>query len=99
MQIEKIIKQPEGRRLEFKEQLPSGSNLAKTVIAFSNDAGGAIYLGVKDEPREIVGLEPDTILQLEERIGSMIFDQCDPVILPEFIIITVDKKAILRVKW
>ena len=98
IEIEKIIKQPEGRRLEFKEQLPSGSNLARTVIAFSNDAGGELYLGVKDEPREIAGLDPDTILQLEERISSMVFDQCDPVILPEFIIMTVDNKAILRIK-
>jgi len=45
MNIRKIVKQPEGRRLEFKEQPPSGSNLAKTVSAFSNDAGGEIYLG------------------------------------------------------
>jgi len=97
MKIEEIIKQPEGRRLELKEKLPSGSNLAKTVIAFSNDAGGEIYLGVKYEPREIVGLDPDTMIQLEEQISSMIFDQCAPIILPEFKIITVDKKAILRV--
>jgi len=98
MNIKKIIKQPEGRRQEFKEQLPSGSNLARTIIAFSNDAGGEIYLGVKDETREIVGLNPDTIIPLEERISSMVFDQCAPVILPEFIIMTEDKKAILRIK-
>ncbi len=98
MKIKEIINQPEGRRLEFKEQLPSGSNLARTVIAFSNDAGGEIYLGIKDESREIVGLNQDTILPLEERISSMVFDQCDPVILPEFIIMTVAKKAILRIK-
>ena len=98
MKIKEILNQPEGRRLEFKEQLPSGSNLARTVIAFSNDAGGEIYLGVKDESREIVGLNQDTILPLEERISSMVFDQCDPVILPEFIIMTVAKKAILRIK-
>jgi ATP-dependent DNA helicase RecG len=55
MNIKEIIKQTEGRRLELKEQLPFGSNLAKTVIAFSNDAGGEMYLGVKDEPREYVG--------------------------------------------
>lgn len=49
MNIKEIIKQPEGRRLEFKEQIPSGSHLSRTVIAFSNDAGGEIFLGVKDE--------------------------------------------------
>ncbi len=35
MKIKKMVKHPEGRRLEFKEHLPSGSNIAKTVIAFT----------------------------------------------------------------
>ena len=39
MKILETIKQPEGRRLGFKEVLPSVSDIAKTVIAFSNDAG------------------------------------------------------------
>ena len=33
MKIKKMVKHPEGRRLEFKEHLPSG--LARTVIAFT----------------------------------------------------------------
>ena len=94
MKIEDIIKQPEGRRLEFKEHLPPGSNLARTVIAFSNDAGGEIYLGVKDETREYAGLDPDTIIQLEEQIRSMIFDQCAPVISPEFTVIEAVQQLI-----
>ena len=40
MSIEEILKQPEGRRLEFKAELPEHSDLAKTVVAFANDAGG-----------------------------------------------------------
>lgn len=40
-----IIKSQEGRRLEFKGELPGNSDLAKTVIAFANDAGGDIYIG------------------------------------------------------
>jgi len=39
-----IIKQPEGRRLEFKAELPSGTELAKTMIAFANDAEGSAVL-------------------------------------------------------
>jgi len=33
---------PESRRLEFKESLPKGDQLAKTVIAFANGGGGKI---------------------------------------------------------
>jgi predicted HTH transcriptional regulator len=52
--ISDIINQPEGRRLDFKEMLPSNADLAKTIIAFANDAGGEFYLGIKDNPREMV---------------------------------------------
>ena len=40
MKIEDIIKQTEGRRLEFKEKPPTKAELNKTIIAFANDAGG-----------------------------------------------------------
>lgn len=35
MNIKDLLKQPEGRRLEFKESLPEHADLAKTVIAFT----------------------------------------------------------------
>jgi len=74
MRISEIIKQPEGRRLEFKETLPSSSELAKTIVAFANDAGGEIILGVKNEPREAVGLPGEELVQMEELISSIIYD-------------------------
>lgn len=50
-----LIEYPEGRRREYKETLPAAEELAKTVIAFSNDAGGELFIGVKDQPRQVVG--------------------------------------------
>ena len=50
-----IIRQPEGRRLEFKETLPTSADLAKTFVAFANDAGGELFIGIRNEPREVVG--------------------------------------------
>lgn len=35
MKIKDIIKQPEGRRLEFKETLPKNADLANTIIALA----------------------------------------------------------------
>lgn len=55
MFIADIIKQPEGRRLEFKESLPEHADLAKTVIAFANDAGGELYIGIRNNPSFHVG--------------------------------------------
>ncbi len=44
MKIDGLLQLTEGRRLEFKKSLPAKSDLAKTVIAFANDAGGTSTL-------------------------------------------------------
>jgi len=59
MNIAEILKQPEGRRLEFKGSIPEANGLEKTVIAFANDAGGDFYLGIQDDPREVIGIPED----------------------------------------
>ena len=38
MKFTELIKQPEGRRLEFKAKLPAVADIAKTIVAFANDA-------------------------------------------------------------
>ena len=68
MNIKEILNQSEGRRLEFKAELPEHSDLAKTVVAFANDAGGDLYIGVADDPREVVGLDEDKLVQSKELI-------------------------------
>ena len=74
MKIDELLQLTEGRRLEFKITLPSKSDLAKTVIAFANDAGGHIYIGVQDNPRSIAGLPEDELVELEEQISNIIFE-------------------------
>ena len=78
--IEEFWTQAESRRLEFKEQFPGGKQLAKTSIAFSNGGGGKIVFGVKNDPREIVGIANDKLFKLEERIANHILDNCEPTI-------------------
>jgi len=39
MKLNELLKQPEGRRLEFKENFPKKADLCKTITAFANDAG------------------------------------------------------------
>jgi ATP-dependent DNA helicase RecG len=83
MKISEIIQQTEGRRLEFKETLPTVSDLAKTIIAFANDAGGELFIGIRNEPRELVGVPEDELMKMEEQISNLIHDQCYPVIVPD----------------
>ena len=95
--INKMITQLEGRRLEFKAQMPENSDLAKTIVAFANDAGGDIYIGVSDSPRDIIGVDEDKLIATEEKISNIIFDRCYPAILPEIKFITVDEKHLIQV--
>jgi ATP-dependent DNA helicase RecG len=68
MKITELIIQPEGRRLEFKAKMPAISDIAKTIVAFANDAGGELFIGIRNEPRELVGVKEDSLIRLEEQI-------------------------------
>jgi len=94
--LSEILKQPEGRKLDFKETLPSKANLAKTIISFANDAGGEFYLGIKDKPREVTGLNEDDLIELEEKISNIVYDNCNPVILPEISFLIFNDKHIIK---
>ncbi|MCF7919067.1 MAG: putative DNA binding domain-containing protein [Candidatus Cloacimonetes bacterium] len=88
----------EGRRLEFKEFLPTGDILSKTVVAFSNSVGGNLIIGIKDKTREIIGVDENEILALEEKVSNIIHNRCEPIILPEISIYRIDDKLIMLIK-
>ncbi len=97
MTIKELIKQPEGRRLEFKSELPENADLAKTIAAFANDAGGELYIGVRNNPREVVGVAEDELMAIEEKVSSIIYDRCYPAILPEITFLTDEDKHLIKV--
>ncbi len=90
--------QSESRRLEFKESLPKGDQIARTVVAFANGAGGKLIFGVRNEPRQIFGIPEEELFALEEKVSSHIFDRCTPAIIPEIYIQAADGKHILVVE-
>jgi len=98
MKIIELIHQPEGRRVEFKEFLPRVSDLAKTIVAFANDAGGELFIGIKNEPREITGIAEDEVMALEEQISNLIHDHCHPVIVPDISFHGIDGKRFIKVQ-
>lgn len=78
MKIQEILKQPEGKTLEFKKGIPKDrQNLLKTVVAFANGAGGNIYVGVNDD-RTVTGIEEEPF-DLEEKLASIIYDSISPI--------------------
>ncbi|MEG0253463.1 MAG: ATP-binding protein, partial [Muribaculaceae bacterium] len=58
--------------------MPENSDLAKTMVAFANDAGGDLYIGVADDPREVIGLDEEKLMAIEEKISNILFDRCYP---------------------
>jgi len=97
MTIKELIKQSEGRRLEFKGELPERADLAKTIIAFANDAGGELYIGIDNNSRAILGVAEDELFATEEKISSIIYDRCYPAILPEITFLMEDDKHLIKV--
>ena len=77
--IENLLKEPESKTLEFKENATSLKPIIKTVVAFANTSGGIIVIGVSDKGKRIVGVENP--LQEEERLANAIADSIEPLIL------------------
>ncbi|GAB5412008.1 MAG: hypothetical protein ChlgKO_11220 [Chlamydiales bacterium] len=94
--IEELLKQIEGKCLEFKENTSSMKQVLKTVVAFANTSGGMIIFGIKDKTKEIVGLK-NPLLD-EEKITNTIFDSISPLIIPNIDICSFRKKEILIVR-
>ena len=97
MNIQTKIQQPEGRRLEFKEVMPTNAELAKTIVSFANDAGGELFIGIKNNPRAISGLQFSQLDTIENQISNIVNDQCTPNILPEISFIEESGKHMIRV--
>ena len=95
--IEEILRSPEGRTLEFKASMPKNSDLAKTVVAFANDAGGEIIIGVDDRHRA-VGVPEEALPQIEEQLSNMIYDRCYPTVLPDISFLSAGGRSLVRVR-
>lgn len=97
MEIEQILQQPEGKKLEFKERVTSTEGIAKTVVAFSNLAGGEIYIGVEDGSRKITGIPEDEVFRMEEKLANSIYDLVHPKVTPDISIVNVKGKYLIRI--
>jgi ATP-dependent DNA helicase RecG len=85
MNILELLKQTEGKTLEFKRDLSSPSKIIRTVIAFANTAGGTLVIGVEDLTHYIIGVENPH--HQEEKLANLINDTIVPHLIPEIDII------------
>ena len=88
----RLLEQPEGKTIEFKQDLSSPQSMMKALVAFANTAGGRLIIGVSDD-RRVLGVE-DPLAQ-EERLCSMIADSIAPRLVPNIEMITIEDKTLL----
>jgi len=72
MNLKGLLRQPEGRMLEFRSSFPTGKQLAKTAITFANGNGGKIIIGIDGKIHKVIGIKSEDLFSLEERIPSII---------------------------
>ncbi len=76
-----LLKQPEGKTLEFKRDLSSPGGVLRSIIAFANTAGGTLLIGVEDKSRHVRGVKEP--LAMEERLANLVSDNIVPRLVPE----------------
>lgn len=72
----------ESNILEFKSNIPKNEQILKTLIAFCNQHGGRLVLGVKDDGT-IVGLDETIIVETMEYLEQSIYHASSPPIIPK----------------
>ena len=97
MSVLSLIAQGESKTLEFKRELPRFEQIAKTVIAFANTSGGKLLIGV-DDNGSLVGVDADSVLDIQDRIYASLYEQIHPTLRPEIYTSHVEDKLILIVE-
>lgn len=94
MNIKRLILEGENVRLDFKKTISNAEKIAKTLVAFANNKGGKLLIGVADDG-SIKGVKAED----EEKymINKAAHLYCKPAIEPKFEEIYVDDKLVLVV--
>lgn len=94
MNLRHIIAQGEGETVDFKKSITNNTKIARHIVAFANQKGGMLLVGVADDGT-VKGVKS------EEEEKYMILKSCHqlikPVIEPTFEEIYLDQKLVLVV--
>ena len=98
MTIEEILA-GESKNVEFKENLLEKSiKYMKSVVAFANGTGGKIIFGIADKTREVIGFDKEDVFKKMDAIANAVSDSCEPAIIPDITLQTVNGKTIIVVE-
>lgn len=93
-QLKQMIWQGEGVTLDFKKTITSCEKIAKTLVAFANNQGGKLFIGVADDGT-IKGVKAeDEERYMIERAATFFVK---PTLEPTFEEVYIDEKIVLVV--
>ncbi len=89
----------ESKNVEFKVRRPDKSiKYMKSVVAFANGKGGRIIFGIDDETGAVTGIPEELVFHEMDAITNAISDSCEPVIVPDVYLQTVEGRTIIIVE-
>ncbi len=94
MNIKRLILEGENVTVDFKKTISSSEKIAKTLVAFANNRGGKLLIGVSDDG-QIKGVKSEDEEKYMITKAAHIF--CKPALEPTFEEIIVDQKMVLVV--
>lgn len=98
MTIEEILA-GESKNIEFKVSRPEKSiKYMKSIVAFANGKGGHIVFGIDDATRAIIGIPEEIVFREMDAITNAISDSCEPVIIPDIYLQTIEGKTVIIVE-
>jgi len=94
MNIKRLILEGENVSLDFKKTISNNEKIAKTLVAFANNRGGKLLIGVADDG-SIKGVKSEDEEKYMITKSAHLF--CKPAIEPKFEEVYVDDKLVLVV--
>ena len=70
----------------------------KSVAAFANGTGGKIIFGIADKTREVIGFDKEDGFKKMDAIANAVSDSCEPAIIPDITLQTIDGKTVIVVE-
>lgn len=96
MDATELLRVHEGKTLEFKRDLSSPKGILRTLVAFSNTAGGTLVIGVEDGTRAVVGVaDPRGV---EQKVANLVTDCIRPRLVPDIDVVAWRRLQLLIVR-
>ncbi len=96
--MEDTLLKGESNNIEYKVEIPTDKKkFLKTVVAFANGNGGQLVFGVEDKTNKVIGIDREHLFQNMDTITNSIFEACEPKILPDLSLRTIDDKTVIVV--